>query len=114
MRVNIMSEESPLKEIQKLKIRMKDFMEEEKNFTKSLNDFLTKMEELIKETQCKDTLSDNTDKLLRLRMEAYIALSDVLNMQGRVEHERSHLPESLGALLSAMERKLQKILHESG
>ena len=108
-----MEEESPLREVQKLRIRAKNFLEEEKSFVKSLNAFLDKMEELSKEMRRADAASgDRRDELLRLRMEAFEALSDALSRQGRVEHERSHLPESLGVLLAATEKEFQRILRK--
>jgi len=108
-----MSEESSLREIRKLRVRVDDFLREERSFVENLNVCLDRLEELSKRMRDADARSSGwREDLLRLRMEAYEALNDALNRQSRVEHERSHLPESLGSLLLTTEKEFQKIFRK--
>lgn len=108
-----MGEEATLREIQKFRLRVKDFFREEKDFVKSLSIYLDKTEELSRKIHSTDTSSVWRKEVLRLRMEAYEALNNALNRQSQVEHGRSHLPESLGSLLLNIEKGFQKYFKET-
>ena len=46
---------------------------------------------------------------MKLRLEAIKALSEALKKESKAEHERSHLLESYGALIQALEEQSQRL-----
>jgi len=77
--------------------------------TAKLEACLTKWETLCLELD--GQAKARREEVLRLRSEAYEALREALESQSKVEHERSHIPESLGSLLLDVENDFQRYLH---
>ena len=50
---------------------------------------------------------------MKLRLESIKALSEALQKGSKAEHERSHLLESYGALVLAMEKEFYDLLSRS-
>jgi len=49
------------------------------------------------------------EQLTKLRLEAIRALSEALKSESKARHEKSHLLESYGALILALEEEFQKL-----
>ena len=104
-----MSEES-LKDIAKLRIRVRDSAKAEETMMAKLEVCLVKWEKLCIELG-KSVSNVRREDMFRLHSEAYEALKSALESQSKVEHERSHIPESLGSLLLDVENDFQRYLH---
>jgi len=104
-----MTEES-LKDIAKLRVRVRDLARAEETLMAKLEACLVKWEKLCLELG-KSASDVKREDVLRLRAEAYEALRDALESQSRTEHERSHIPESLGSLLLDVENDFQRYFH---
>ena len=102
--INMTSELS--REIQKLEVRAKDVMNEEKLYLKAVEDCVAKFKN-IKEFI--ETHREDLEALTKLRLEAYEALNETMKAQSKVEHEKSHLLESYGALTITVERELANL-----
>lgn len=94
------------RELQKLQVRVKDVMEEEELYLKAIEKCISKFRD-IKESV--ETRRDEFEALAKLRMNAYEALKEALIAQSKVEHEKSHLLESYGALIISVEQKLAEL-----
>ena len=105
-----MSEEA-LREIEKLRIRLSGLKRAEDEARVSLGVCLDKWQKLIERLSKDDTPSQ--EDVLRLRLEAHEALEEALEKESKLEHERSHLAESLGRLLLDVERGFQDYLRRS-
>ncbi len=108
-----MSEEL-LREIRKLEVRLGDFMKEEDEFVRKLGGCIEKFKELkksLEKLKAKPSPigSPKVKELMKLQMETIRAFSEILRREGRVEHERSHLLESYGALLLILEEETQRL-----
>ena len=99
-----MSEEL-LREIQKMEIRLKDYLGEEEKFVKALRKCIEKFKELNNEMLKKGAVSKK--ELMNLRLEAITTLCETLEKGSEAEHEKSHLLKSYGALMLAMEKELK-------
>jgi hypothetical protein len=104
-----MTEES-LKDVAKLRVRVRDLAKAEETMVAKLEACLVKWEKLCLELG-ESASNVGREDLLRLRAEAYEALKDALESQSKVEHERSHIPESLGSLFLDVENDFQRYLH---
>jgi len=67
--------------------------------------------ELMKglEKRGKTSNSEEIEKLLRLRREAVKSLGQVLKSEGNIEHEKSHVLKSYGALILCLEKIFGKL-----
>jgi len=99
--------ENPTQEIAKLRVRIRNLSEAQETTILKLEQCIAKWEELSVELQ-KSTVSFDRKRMLRLHLEAHEALLQAFESQSREEHERSHIPESLGSLLLGVENYLQK------
>jgi 5'(3')-deoxyribonucleotidase len=99
-----------LREIKKLEVRLDDFLKEEKIFTENLKKFIEKLRDSCDKIE---RLKNKPEELAALRLEIAQALNNVLKSEGEAQHERSHLLESYGASIIALEeefkRKLSKL-----
>jgi len=100
--------EGALREIEKLRLRLGGLERVEGQARISFELCLEKWQKLIERLNRGDTASQ--EDVLRLRLEAYEALDEALENQSRMEHERSHIAESLGLLLLDVERAFQDYL----
>ena len=99
--------ESSTQEIAKLRVRISNLSKVQQTTVLRQEECLTKWEDLIVELQ-KPHGSVDKGRVLRLRLAAFEALRDAFESQSREEHERSHIPESLGSLLLAVENCIQR------
>jgi len=103
--------EELLREIRKLEVRLNEFLENEKASVEALKNCLAKFLELneaMEEMKAKPG-PEQIEKVMKLRLEAAEALSDALEKESKTEHERSHLLESYGALMLALEKCYQNV-----
>ena len=98
------------REIRKLEVRLKGFVAKEEIFVKGLKGCLDKFRELNKNLGRLKTSDPNEfEELVNLRFEAIKALSEALIKRSEVEHENSHLLESYGALILALDGKFKDL-----
>jgi len=93
------------REIGKLEARLENFLKEEKVFVNELRSCIVKFKELHSAIE-RLGLRPNPKKieeLMTLRTEATQAFSEALKKESKAEHEKSHLLESYGALILALE-----------
>ena len=100
-----MSEEL-LREIQKLKVRLERFVIKEDDFVKALRQSLSQFRTLHQQLEQahQDPGVDISEKLTTSRLAAIETLSEALAKASDAEHEKSHLLESYGALILAIEK----------
>jgi len=94
-----------LKEIRKLEVRLEDYIESEEKFIRDLRDCIKKLKELNEEFEKinMNSSSERYGNLSKLRLEVIRAFTETLKSQGEVEHEKSHLLESYGAIILSLE-----------
>ena len=101
-------------EIRKLEVRLAEFLEQEDEFVAELRSFLEKLKELQKTINSAKT-SLNPEKvkaLMQLKIRVTDAFNEALRKASKAEHEKSHLLESYGALISGIEYDFQKLCSE--
>lgn len=94
------------REIKKLEVRVKDVMDEEKLYLKAVENCVARFRDIKEFIEAN---SDDLEALKKLRLEAYEALNETMKAQSKVEHEKSHLLESYGALVTTVERELANL-----
>lgn len=94
------------RELQKLQVRVKDVMEEEELYLKAIEKCV---DEFRDTEESVEAFGDESEALAKLRMNAYEALNETLRAQAKVEHEKSHVLESYGALILSVEQKLAEL-----
>jgi len=99
-----MSEEIS-REVRKLEARLEGFLKDEEAFVGELRGCLEKFKELNIKTAEIRSDSKRIEELMKLRLEAVKAFSEALKKESKAEHERSHLLESYGALIQALEEE---------
>jgi len=99
------------RETRKLEVRLKEFVKEEEEFIKELKKCLDKFRKVNIQLERVKTLADPTEVeyLMTFRLEAIKAICDMLIKRSVVEHEQSHLLESYGTLILALEEIFQNI-----
>jgi len=94
-----------LREIRKLEVRLEDYLKEEESFVKELRNLLNRFREL------NDKIVDKEVKeAINLRLEVIKVFSETLRKESEAEHEKSHLLESYGSLLLALEEEFKGLL----
>jgi hypothetical protein len=102
------------REIRKLEVRLGEFLKREEVFVKGLKKCIAKFRELSNLERLKaGTDPEEIEELMNLRLEAVKALSKVLKQASQAEHEKSHLLESYGALVLALEEEFKDFLSHS-
>ncbi|MCW4044068.1 MAG: hypothetical protein NWE94_00950 [Candidatus Bathyarchaeota archaeon] len=98
-------------EIRKLEIRLTEFLEHEDDFIAKLRNFLERMKSLNEKVNNAETSPDaeKIKELMKLKLEITDAFSETLRKASKAEHERSHLIESYGALITSMEHEFQEL-----
>lgn len=99
------SRDELLREIKKLEARLNDFLKEEASFIENVKRFMEVLRNVCEEIE---RITD-VKQLKTLRLEVAKALNNVLSGEAEVQHERSHLLESYGALILALEKALEGI-----
>ncbi len=100
------------REIKKLKVRLNEFTKEEKAFLEYMDNCIRKFEELDHYLKL-NSEERGFNRLIKLHREACEAFKAALEKHSRFEHEKSHLLESYGAILAAMERNFTDSLSQS-
>lgn len=101
-----------LREIKKLKVRLSEFEKEEESFVEHMEICISKFEELEHYLKL-DSKERDFNRLIKLHREACEAFRGALEKDSGFEHEKSHLLESYGALIAAMERKFTDNLRQN-
>lgn len=99
------------RETRKLEVRLEEFVKEEEEFIQELNRCLRKFRKMNTLFERVKTLTEQkeVEDLMTLRLETIKALCDVLIKRSIVEHEQSHLLESYGILILALEETFQNL-----
>jgi len=100
------------REIRKLEIRLEDSLKHGEDFVKVLRSCLKKFKELNNIIESLETRPDSkrVRELTGLRLEVVKAFSEALKKGSEAEHEKSHLLESYGALVLALEEEFKDLL----
>ena len=98
------------REIRKLEVRFEDYMKAEHESVELVKECVRIFRELMKglEKRGKTPTSEEIEKLSMLKTEAIKSLSQVLKSEGNIEHEKSHLLESYGALILCLDEEIEK------
>ncbi len=106
LEVNAMVEKLS-REIRKLEARLERFVTEEDGFVKELQHCIDKFRALNQhlEKVKTDPHPKMVEELSALRLGAIEALTEALKKSSDTEHEKSHLLESYGALILALEEE---------
>jgi len=99
------------REIRKLEVRFEDYMKAKQEFESHMKDCIRIFRELTENLgkKGKTSISNEIEKLLRLRREAIKSLGQVLKSESNIEHEKSHLSESYGTLILCLETEFEKL-----
>lgn len=92
------------REIRKLEVRLGDYVEAEQEFVKYAQECVRILRKLMEHLRKigRTPSSEEIEKLSRLRRNAIQSLSQVLKNESQVEHEKSHVFESYGALILSL------------
>jgi hypothetical protein len=93
------------REARKLEVRLDDYLKDEEIFVKSLRNCIEQFESLHASIE---RLGLNLDpsklnQILQLKKESEENFSEAIINEGKAQHERSHLLESYGALILALQ-----------
>ena len=101
-------------EIRKFEVRLHEYVEAEEKAVKSLTTLIEKLKQLnsFMETLPTEKNSEKLDRIVELRLQAIKTFREALSCISKAEHEKSHLSESYGSIISALEEQIQKILHQ--
>lgn len=99
------------RETRKLEIRLENYMKAEQEFVEHVKECVRIFRELMDglEEKGKASNADEIERMSRIRNDAIKALSQVLKSEGNVEHEKSHIFESYGALVLCLEKTHEKL-----
>lgn len=101
---------SLLREARKLEVRLENFVKEEESFIETLRRFIDEIKEL--DVRIEEAGEKGSERLKETRLEIFKLFSEVLRKQSEAEHERSHLLESYGSLLLALDEKFRVLKDE--
>jgi len=98
-------------EIRKLEVRLAEFLEDEDNFVAELKSFVKQLKEFQESINSAETSlsSEKVKELMKLKLKVADAFNEALRKASKAEHERSHLLESYGAVISSLEHASQKV-----
>lgn len=98
------------REIRKLDVRLEDYMKAEQEFVEHVKECIRILWQLMEnlEKKGKTSSSEEIEKLSVLKKEAIKSLSQVLKSESNIDHEKSHLIESYGALILCLDEKFEK------
>jgi len=107
-----MQEENLETELRKMEVRLKEFIEAENEATESIRKCINKFTELNSFVQSlsKENIQEQLQRALELKLAAIKAFYDALEKMSKAEHEKSHLLESYGSIILALEEQFQKLL----
>jgi type VI protein secretion system component VasF len=98
-------------EIRKFEVRLREYVEAEEKAAESLKTLIEKLKQLnsFMETLPTEKNSEMLDRIMELRLQAIKAFREALSSISKAEHEKSHLSESYGSIISALEEQIQKL-----
>jgi hypothetical protein len=94
------------REVRKLEVRLEDYLKDEEIFVKELQDCIVQFKSLhapIEKLGAHPT-AEKIGEVVKLKTEGEEIFSEAVTNQGKAEHERSHLLESYGALILALQK----------
>lgn len=95
-------------EVKKFEARFERFMDKEKDFTQALEKCVRELKEICSElNKMRAEASQSEQKIVELRLRALKAFNNIFLKESEVEHEKSHLLESYGVLLLALEESFK-------
>jgi hypothetical protein len=97
------------KEIEKLEVRLKDYLSENREFIKELKECineLNKFNNYLQESEIKN------ERIKETKLEITDAFNEVFQKKSKSEHEKSHLLESFGSIILLLERIYQRYMYE--
>ncbi|MGQ9545474.1 MAG: hypothetical protein ACUVQX_06780 [Candidatus Bathycorpusculaceae bacterium] len=99
-------------EIRKLEVRLKEYVKAEKKAVESLEKYINKIKQLNDtfEPLLNKRKGSEIENAMKLRLEVAKAFQEALNHISKAEHEKSHLLQSYGSILLALEEHVQKII----
>lgn len=104
MTFNFSSKSSGLeREVKKFRVRVSDYLRGAEEFREKIDRLISKLEEA-----CIKLKIEKPETLIAIKREVVEAISEALRAEGEIQHERSHLLESYGAIILALEKELQK------
>ncbi len=96
-------------EVRKFEARLERFLSRDKDLAESLNSFVRELKDICNElNKIRSEAGHKGQKIVELRLRVLKALNDAFLKESEVEHERSHLLESYGSLLLALEDTLKQ------
>jgi hypothetical protein len=97
-------------EIWKFEVRLQEYVKAEDKTVKSLTTLIEKLKQLnsFMETSPTKKNSEKLDRIMELRLQAIKAFRKALSCISKAEHEKSHLSESYGSIISALEETNSK------
>jgi len=106
-----MQQEDLMTELRKMEVRLKEFIEAEDEATESMKKFIDKFVKLNDFIQSlnEENIQELFRKALELRLEAIKAFNAALEKMSKAEHEKSHLLDSYGSIILALEEKFRKL-----
>jgi uncharacterized protein YdcH (DUF465 family) len=102
-------------EIRKMEVRLAEFLERENTFVAELRSFIATLKELQDSmSNAESQLSPEKIKQLKqLKLKVAEEFNHALKEASKAEHEKSHLLESYGALISSLEHEFQHLCSKS-
>ena len=99
------------RETRKLEVRFEDYMKAEQEFVKNVKECIRILKELMEnlEKRGKTSKLEEIEKLSTLKMDAIKSLNQLLMSESNIEHEKSHLFESYGAVILCLEETFEKL-----
>ncbi|MFP4171072.1 MAG: hypothetical protein ACLFUV_08665 [Methanomassiliicoccales archaeon] len=102
-----MSEEFT-KEVKKLDVRVEEFCRREKEFVHQLHEYVRSLKEFDEAIDGQGGYGDmSIDRIMELKSKTYHSFQRLMRSWSECDHERSHLLESFGGVLTSMEESLR-------
>ncbi len=98
-----------------MEVRLAEFLEHEDAFVAELRSFIEQLKELHESMDRAETQldSEKIKALKQLKLKVAEKFSEALKEASKAEHEKSHLLESYGALISGIEHEFQHLCSKS-
>ncbi len=101
-----MVSEDFLREVRKLEVRLEEYLKEEKNFVDNLQQCISQLKALhtsIEQLHA-PVNAETAEKTSIYKAAAISSLSETLKIEGKAEHEKSHLLDSYGTLIAMLQK----------
>jgi len=99
------------REVRILEVRLDGFVKAEEDFVKGLRRCVEKFKEVVDVLQRRDARTDaeQVKEFMARRLDAIQALREALQRASTAEHEKSHILESYGAVILALEEQMHRV-----